>query len=426
VTGRERLSWHQAAPGAAIVSQYRYAVYVDNSRTPLDAVCSSQVDSSEGYLCSSPLPPLTRGRHVLEVVSILEFESARSAPLVVNMIGSSSSSAVTTRSMPAIGAVVSRDGAYRVDIVAGDLHSPMALASTPDNRLIVGERSGRVVILDPASRSARVALAPEELDDDSVVVHDIVLHPQYGENHFVFVLFTAVHQAGAVMRVTRFREVDGTLGEPASVAESLPSARAEPSGALTLDRYGKLYIAIGADAEISASDPTTLMGVVVQLNDDGTMPRESGTFLRGIGPAGWQPVGLDWNPTDGSLWVVARRDPGGNVRADAKEPQSHVLVRSAAAAARVYRGAAIPPFTGCLLIATLEDEQLERWSFDSAARTWRLRETLFRGRFGRLASIAEGADGFVYVGTGNSSPTSSVGSDVIFRLRRARPAAANR
>jgi hypothetical protein len=96
-------AWHQTISGSrnlpraaasmlvpAASGNTSGAPYVDNVPTQLQAQCSSQTDSAEGYSCSAPLPRLTPGRHVIELVSILELESARSTPLVVDMIGGSS------------------------------------------------------------------------------------------------------------------------------------------------------------------------------------------------------------------------------------------------------------------------------------------------------------------------------------------------
>ena len=69
ITGSERLGWTQPADGAADGRSYAYAVYVDNVIVALpNAVCQAPV--SDGSACSSALPPLTVGRHVLEVVAI--------------------------------------------------------------------------------------------------------------------------------------------------------------------------------------------------------------------------------------------------------------------------------------------------------------------------------------------------------------------
>jgi hypothetical protein len=88
VQGTERLGWSQHA-SASEISSFRYLAYVDGVQAALsNASCSRESDTS--YACVSPLPPLTSGRHVIQLTTVNSIgggESARSSALVVVMNG---------------------------------------------------------------------------------------------------------------------------------------------------------------------------------------------------------------------------------------------------------------------------------------------------------------------------------------------------
>ncbi|HXH05027.1 MAG TPA: hypothetical protein VNI83_00395, partial [Vicinamibacterales bacterium] len=93
ITGSERLAWDQPAASTTELSQIRYALYIDGTRTVLSsAACATQVTAS-GYPCESPLPSMSTGSHVLELAAFViasdgrVLESARSAPLQVYVAG---------------------------------------------------------------------------------------------------------------------------------------------------------------------------------------------------------------------------------------------------------------------------------------------------------------------------------------------------
>jgi glucose/arabinose dehydrogenase len=417
VTGNERLSWRQAGPNAATVAGYKYAVFVDAVRTPLQATCSSQLDA-DGYSCLAPMPALGAGRHVLELVTSFEFtegfvDSARSAPLIVNKGAASSPEMTSVTGEPTDSGrsqLLSVGGVQDVDVVATNLNAPVALAQSPDRRLFVGERSGRILILDEPLGSTHVALRQGDLDDD-IVLHDLVLHPLFERNRFVYALHTVAGAEDPVWRLTRLREVDGSLAEPAVLLDGISSSRTTPGGALGFGPDGKLYVAVGG-VDIGV-DGAQADGQVLRLNDDGTAPRDAGTSTPVMARTDGQPIGLGWHLPDGSLWIVARS--GANGAPSETGRNVRVLVRTDAADAGIYRSAGFPPSRDSLLIVTREDGHLERWGRTSTG-SWVLQEALVRGSFGRLGSVTQGRDGSIYLGSGNTAPGAAVGRDVIVKI----------
>jgi hypothetical protein len=93
INGTERLGWDQPAADAVEIATIGYVVYVDGTRTVLDAVAcapSPRITFPVSFACSARLPTLTPGAHALELASFVNArgvrESVRSAPLRVTVV----------------------------------------------------------------------------------------------------------------------------------------------------------------------------------------------------------------------------------------------------------------------------------------------------------------------------------------------------
>ncbi len=84
VTGSERFGWDQPASDAGELATFRYALYVDETRSEAADVSCAAAQSSGGFACTSQLPPMSAGAHALQVAAFIldgtvVRESSRSA-----------------------------------------------------------------------------------------------------------------------------------------------------------------------------------------------------------------------------------------------------------------------------------------------------------------------------------------------------------
>ena len=104
-----------------------------------------------------------------------------------------------------------QDVPFRVDTLASGLQKPSALVFLPDGRGLLADRgAGTISLLDVA----RGGLLPLEgvppsytgnLEDDAAGVHDVVLHPRYEENGWIYVSYTEGDSVRSRMVVDRLR-----------------------------------------------------------------------------------------------------------------------------------------------------------------------------------------------------------------------------
>ena len=84
ITGTERFGWDQPAADAGELATFRYAIYVDESRSEAADVTCASAPTNGRFACTSQLPAMSTGTHSLQVASFTNDggavrESARSA-----------------------------------------------------------------------------------------------------------------------------------------------------------------------------------------------------------------------------------------------------------------------------------------------------------------------------------------------------------
>ena len=122
----------------------------------------------------------------------------------------------------------------------------------------------------------------------------IAVHPDFASNRFVFLAYTArLAGGGRELRVVRYREVGGTLGEPMVILDRIAAADIHDGARVKFGPDRKLYVTMGDVANPStAQDLGTLTGKILRLNDDGTRPgrqpvrRVADLLVRASQPAG--------------------------------------------------------------------------------------------------------------------------------------------
>jgi hypothetical protein len=88
ISGTERFGWDQPAADAGELATFRYALYVDSTRSEVTDVACSGPPSAAGFACTCRLPAMSSGRHTLQIAAfVLDAgtirESARSTSLDV-------------------------------------------------------------------------------------------------------------------------------------------------------------------------------------------------------------------------------------------------------------------------------------------------------------------------------------------------------
>jgi glucose/arabinose dehydrogenase len=412
ITGSERLGWDQPASSAAELATFGYNMHIDGAAVELDGVQCNLLTGGGAYPCDVRLPPLSPGAHTLAlsafVVGSTGLESSQSAPLQVFVVAGASQLTADGRSV-----FSTVDGTpLGLHLSATGLVEPTDIAVTPNGRVFVAERSGRIVVFegDPPRPTAALFL-PEVHTAGRGGLLALAADPEFRENGLLF----AVYTTPAGFEVARFRMVANQLGERLVLVHDVEPSFVAPAASLRFGPDGKMFVAFddGADS-YRAGDPGSFNGKVLRLNPDGTTPADqaggSPVYAMNVNT----PRGIDWNSPADTMWIL-ERDPDGvdRVQAIAEETTSGrrgtATVRyslpagTGAGDLAVYRHDLFPGFRDNLLVAGIEKQAMLRMTVDASDPTRVVStEWLLQDAVGPIRALTVGVDGTIYLCTTDS------------------------
>ena len=134
----------------------------------------------------------------------------------------------------------------------------------------------------------------------------IALHPQFEENHFLYVYWTQKNPLEN--RVTRWRVDQNQCREPLLIIGGLKAANNYHSGGQLEFMGGMLFVSTGdAHSPAMAQDTSSPMGKVLRLEPDGSIPENNPFSLPGVPNPVWSyghrnPFGLAHRHGTGQLF----------------------------------------------------------------------------------------------------------------------------
>ena len=407
ITGRERFGWDQPAANTAELATFKYAIYVDGTRSEVaDATCGTTAGSG-GFPCTGRLPAMPAGTHTLELAAFLDtdgiLESGKSPPLRVTVTGLTSPDVATPLESGEI--ITSVDGVMLVAALVADALTDITdFAILPDGRFAIAERAGRVRIVHGPQSIGEPGKAAVTAPADGGIL-SLTTGPDVGRTGHVFV----IHVPPGAFRVVRYRLAGGTLVDRMPLIRDVPAA-AEPAAALRIGPDAKLYAAFDdGGSRDAAARLSEWSGKILRLNPDGSTPEDqpaaSPVFWSGLR----SPRGLDWASDGGLLWMaqqgadavdrIAALVTGPDRPRRASQRVTYTLPQPLGARSiALHRGGDIGEFRGDMFVAASEAGYLLRVRF-SASEPLRAvsSERLLEGRLGIVRAVAVSADGSIYV-----------------------------
>jgi glucose/arabinose dehydrogenase len=330
------------------------------------------------------------------------------------------------------------------EIVAQGLEVPWELAFTPDGRILVTERPGRIrVIQDGALQEEPFATLEQVVSVSESGLMGMVLHPDFASNGHLFVCYTYRNESGDLRnRVARLTDVNGVGADHRVILDNILGDSRHDGCRLGFGPDGKLYVTMGDTTKSEAAqDLDSLSGKVLRLEADGSVPADNpfpNSYVYTYGHR--NPQGMDWHPETGDLFITEHGPdeddeinilrPGGNygwpeVTGEAQDPRfiDPVLTFAriiAPAGAAFYSGDKLAAsWDGNFIAAALRGTHLQRIVLEAPEfRTVLSNQRLFEGEFGRLRAVALSPDGYLYFTTSNRDGRGSPqpGDDKVLRL----------
>jgi aldose sugar dehydrogenase len=367
---------------------------------------------------------------------------------------------------------------FTVDTLARDLKVPWGIAVTPDARLLVTERHGRIIAIRPdGSRTVWAELdvygEAEGIGPESGLL-GIALDPDFERTGHVFVLAThrrahatrtnslwervrrrltaATRPAQSLPfenRVIRFTDRDGQGTDTVTIIASLPTNHYHAGGGLAFGPEGMLYLSQGDGLlPALAADTRTTLGKILRYAPDGTIPPDNPVAESPVWASGLRNTQAFGWLRDGTLFGVDH-GPSGMEQEDGRTGHDELNLLTAGAnygwpttigwsvaleqraplwvweAAIAPAGLAVvddshgfPPRS--ILVGGLRGH-LEWLTVARDDDAWRVdgRRRLIDGTFGRIRAVVAGPDGAIYLTTSNRDVRGvpRPGDDLLLRLR---------
>ena len=352
---------------------------------------------------------------------------------------------------------------YRVVTVAEGLLRPYSMAWLPSGDMLVTEMPGQLrIVRDGLLLPEAVPGVPEVFYTGQGGLFEVIPHPNFSENRWIYLSYAKEEGDTSVTAVVRGRLENDRLSNVVEIFSPQAAGFGHYGGKIVFDDEGYLFLTLGerqapARGDLTAhpaQDLSNHHGVIVRLNDDGSVPDDN-PFVGQAGalPEIWSyghrsPQGLVIHPETGDLWESEHGPQGGDelnliepgnnygwpvigrgtnygsigspihgaIGQQGMEQPVHFWVPSIAASGlMVYTGDKFPMWHGSIISGALAGEQLARLHMSDDYREVIVEETLAYD-MGRIRDVRQGPDGYIYLaisdgngaGRGNFQPTEIV------------------
>lgn len=335
----------------------------------------------------------------------------------------------------------------QTDTVVTGLKTPWAVAILPDGDMLVTERGGTLRLVHNGKLDPKpIEDVPEVLAKGQGGLLDVVLHPDYAKNDWLYLTYAspaapgeAGDADGANTALMRAKLKNHKLVDKKVLFKATPNVKSNPhfGGRVAFDKEGYLYLSLGERGQKEKSqDPMNHLGTVVRLYDDGRVPKDNPFVgnkkgLEEIYSYGHRnPQGLALDPASGKIWEHEHGPQGGDevnivkkganfgwpaitfgidydnsiisadtTRAGMEQPVIYWRPSIAPCGMTFVTSPKFPDWKGDLLVGSLKFNYVMHCTVKGDQIT--KQEKILEG-IGRVRTIRQGADGNIYVVAENS------------------------
>ena len=326
------------------------------------------------------------------------------------------------------------------EVIVPDLSIPWGFVFLPDNSILINEKEGKMIHYKDGKKTT-IEDVPKVYNRGQGGLLDIALHPNYKENGWIYITYASFEGEGeggntALMRA---KLKDNKLIDKQLLYKATPNTtRGQHFGSrIVFDNQGYLYFTIGERGEefVNPQDITRDGGKVYRLHDDGTIPKDN-PFVnepnakKAIYTFGNRnPQGMVLHPETGEVWSHEHGPRGGDeiniIKAGANygwpvityginyigtkitdetarpgmEQPLHYWDPSIAPSGMAFISSdKYPGWKGDLLVGSLKFQYVDKCVLKDGKV---IKEERLLDGLGRVRTIIQGPDGFIYVGIEN-------------------------
>ncbi|MFL0353731.1 PQQ-dependent sugar dehydrogenase [Xanthomarina sp. GH4-25] len=330
------------------------------------------------------------------------------------------------------------ENAYQ--IIVPDLNIPWGFTFLPDNAMLITEKKGELIHFKEGKKTLIQGLPNIEVRGQGGLM-DIALHPNYKNNGWIYFSYASPDGdgKGSNTAIMRAKLSNNQLTNKELIYKATPNSTAGQhfGSRIVFDNKGYLFFTIGerGDRDTNPQDITRDCGKVYRLFDDGQIPEDNPFYntpnaKKAIFAYGNRnPQGMKIHPKTGDIWSHEHGPKGGdeiniiksgknygwpkvtygvnyigtkiteNTELPGMEPPIHHWTPSIAPSGMAFITSDIyPDWKDNLLVGSLKFQYVSRCILkgNKVVNEEKLLEDL-----GRVRSIEQGLDGYIYIGIEN-------------------------
>ncbi len=330
--------------------------------------------------------------------------------------------------------------AYTHEVVVSDLDIPWGFVFLPDNSILITEKSGTLIHFKDGKKTEVSGLPKIKVLGQGGLL-DIALHPKYATEAWIYISYVSSdgEGEGANTTIMRCKLKNNDLVEKQVLYKASPNSKKgyHFGSRIAFDTNGYLYFSVGdrGSRDENPQDINRDGGKIYRLHDDGKIPVDNPfvkdtnakTAIYSYGHR--NPQGMARHPETGKIWTHEHGPKGGDeintinagknygwpkicyginydgttltehTSLPGMEQPLHYWTPSIAPSGMAFVTSEIyPDWKGNLLVGSLKFQYISRCVLENDKV---IKEEKILEGIGRIRSIEQGNDGYIYAGVEN-------------------------
>jgi aldose sugar dehydrogenase len=326
---------------------------------------------------------------------------------------------------------------FKIDTITNKLENPWGIAFLPDGRVLVTERAGEIrIVKDGKLLDEKIQNVPAVYAQGQGGLMDIVLHPKYASNGWIYLSYSKPGIGGGGTVIARAKLQGNSITNIEELFTALPftSSGVHFGSRIVFDENNFMFFSSGERGSMNNSQKLdNHLGKILRLHDDGKIPTDN-PFVNTPGAKKeiWSyghrnPQGLVYDLSTKTLWSHEHGPRGGDElnmvqkgknygwpvisyginydgttitelteKEGMEQPVYQWTPSIAPCGMALVTGNRYPNWKGNILVGALAHTHVAR--VELSGKTYSKQEKLL-DKVGRVRAVVESPDGYIYVAT---------------------------
>lgn len=213
---------------------------------------------------------------------------------------------------------------YTPELFFDGVTIPWGMTWLPNGDMLVTDRSGKLLRVRDGELVAEISGLPNVYAQGQGGLLDIMLHPDYDSNGWIYITYSSTQgmEDGANTAIMRAKLDNNALIQSQVLYKASPNTtRGQHYGSrIAFDGDGYLYFSVGdrGNRDVNPQDLSRDAGKIYRLNDDGSVPSDNpfvdqeGAIDAVYSYGHRNPQGMNTHPETGRIWAHEHGPRGGD------------------------------------------------------------------------------------------------------------------